>query len=182
MGLSQSTFESFDRFFSNSANSAGASCVFDLPVCDNHPAELPHWHGHLQAQVHRAALQAVCLKRQLSNGYKYNIYIGLCRINYLCITSWKKKISTSQIQWNLFCSVHIMWEKELLDASSVHSIYSRDGIFNIYDFMHFPSVFAEWKKRAFRARIVLMKGKLDGHVVIQPNNCHSCTDRCFVNI
>lgn len=89
MGVCQSTFESLYRLFSNSKNSAGASCVFDLPVCDNHPAELPHWHGHLQAQVHRAALQAVCLKGQLSDGYGTcrNIYIGLCHINYLCITS-----------------------------------------------------------------------------------------------
>ena len=65
----KSRFTSLYRLFSNPADSAGTPSVLDLPVCDNHPAEFTHRHGHLQAQVHRAALQAVCLKGQISNGY-----------------------------------------------------------------------------------------------------------------
>lgn len=60
---------SFFRFLSHSEDSAGPPSVSDLLVCDNHPAKLPHWHGHLQAQVHWAALQTVGLQSQLFDGY-----------------------------------------------------------------------------------------------------------------
>ena len=60
---------SLHRLYSNPANAAGTPCVFDLPVCDNHPAELSYWHGHVQAKVHWTALQAICIKGQLPDGY-----------------------------------------------------------------------------------------------------------------
>lgn len=62
------TFPFLNRFYSNPAQFAGTPCVPGLHLCDNHSAELSHRHGHLQAQVHRATLQAVCLKGQLPDG------------------------------------------------------------------------------------------------------------------
>lgn len=96
---------SLPRLFPNAPHPAGPPRLPDLPVCDNHPAELSHRHGHLQAQVHRAALQAVCIQGQLSHGYvPRGIKRCLCVLHLHNLTNQTDPLLSSPV---LFQKIHI---------------------------------------------------------------------------
>lgn len=75
-------------------------------MCDNHPTELSYRYGHIQAQVHRTALQAVCIKGQLPYGYgTFAMSISLCHMNYFSVTTGENLHMTEAGKG--FCAVKI---------------------------------------------------------------------------